>query len=184
MSLIIVSILWIASEIIVARTRRSSGSDSNQDRSSLQILWITIAVSITAGIYLRRFEFGTIDAFSGLLYYAGIAFILLGLSIRWLAISQLKHLFTVNVSIRKDHRLIQDGLYRYVRHPAYLGNLISFFGLGLSFHNGLTLVVIFVPILGAFIHRISIEERVLKGEFGDDYRIYSEKTSRLFPGIY
>jgi protein-S-isoprenylcysteine O-methyltransferase Ste14 len=181
---VIVSFLWIASEVVIARTRVSQGSDKSKDKSTLRILWITITVSITAGIYLRRFGYGEIDSLAELFYYAGIVFILIGLIVRWMAISKLKHFFTVNVSIQEDHRLIRGGLYKHVRHPAYLGSLTSFFGLGLSFHNGLTLVVIFVPILFAFIHRISIEEEVLIEEFGEEYRNYSKMTSRLFPGIY
>jgi protein-S-isoprenylcysteine O-methyltransferase Ste14 len=45
-------------------------------------------------------------------------------------------------------------------------------------------MVIFVPILLAFIYRIRVEEAVLIQAFGDQYGQYMLKTSRLLPGIY
>jgi protein-S-isoprenylcysteine O-methyltransferase Ste14 len=40
-------------------------------------------------------------------------------------------LFTFEMSIRNDHKLISDGPYAWVRHPAYTGLFSIFIGLGL-----------------------------------------------------
>lgn len=50
--------------------------------------------------------------------------------IRWACYNALGHLFTFEMSIRGDHRLITGGPYAWVRHPGYTGVLSTFMGLG------------------------------------------------------
>jgi len=109
---------------------------------------------------------------------------LLGLLIRWTAILTLRKYFTVDVSILPGHQIVKKGLYKYIRHPAYAGSLVSFLGLGLAFSNWLSSIVIVVPILTAFIYRIQVEEQALIQAFGDEYLDYSNTTKRLIPKIY
>ena len=107
-----------------------------------------------------------------------------GLVLRWYAIFYLGPLFTVNVAIASDHRLIDSGPYRYTRHPSYTGALLAFLGLGISFGNWLSLLVAFVPTLLAFMRRISIEEKALCQALGDSYVGYIARTKRLIPFAY
>jgi len=79
---------------------------------------------------------------------------------------------------------VAKGIYKYVRHPSYAGSLLSFFGLGIAFSNWLVTLIIFVPILFAFLRRMRIEEDVLRKHFGEAYDQYSKNTSRLIPKIY
>ena len=62
-----------------------------------------------------------------------------GIAIRWYAIVYLGRFFTVNVAIAADHRLIDSGPYRFVRHPSYIGALMAFLGLGLTLGNWVSL---------------------------------------------
>lgn len=179
-----VSVIWLGSEIILSRTKRSHPSDTRFDKSSLRIIWITIAVSVNLGILLAFQPIGSLGNESRTLRATGIALIICGVIVRWLAILSLKERFTVDVAITKGHRIVREGLYRFVRHPAYLGSLLSFLGLGIFFSNYVSLVVIFVPICLAFLYRIKIEERVLAATFGDDYLAYCASTKRLIPGIF
>jgi protein-S-isoprenylcysteine O-methyltransferase Ste14 len=75
-------------------------------------------------------------------------------------------------------------MYRFVRHPAYAGSLISFLGLGHYFSNYLSILVISVPICVAFLHRVHIEEEALIHAFGSEYLDYCASTKRFIPGIY
>jgi protein-S-isoprenylcysteine O-methyltransferase Ste14 len=182
--LITVSILWIGSEIVLARTKRSQSTDMRFDKSSLRLLWITIALSVNIGILLSFQRIGYFGNGSQIFPIAGLMFIVSGLLVRWIAIFSLKHQFTVDVSITKDHRIIRKGIYRFVRHPAYAGSLLSFFGLGLCFANYLSMFIIFIPICSAFLHRIQVEEKVLIDNFGEEYVNYCASTKRLIPGIF
>jgi protein-S-isoprenylcysteine O-methyltransferase Ste14 len=180
----IVSVLWVGSEIILARTKRSQPTDRRFDKASLRILWITIAITVNFGILLSFQRIGYFGNGSRIFPIAGLILIGCGLLVRWLAIFSLKHQFTVDVSITKDHRIIRKGIYRFVRHPAYAGSLLSFFGLGLFFANYLSMLIIFLPICSAFLYRIHVEEKALIDNFGDEYVNYCASTKRLIPGIY
>jgi protein-S-isoprenylcysteine O-methyltransferase Ste14 len=182
--MITVSILWVGLEIILARTKRSQSTDMRFDKSSLRLLWITIALSVNSGVFLSFQSIGYFGNGSRIFPIVGLILIVCGLFIRWIAIFSLKHQFTVDVSITKDHRIIRKGIYRFVRHPAYAGSLLSFFGLGLFFADYLTMLMIFLPICLAFLYRIHVEEKALINNFGDKYINYYASTKRLIPGIF
>ena len=182
--IITVSILWVGSEIILARTRRSQPKDMQCDKSSLRVLWITIATAVNFGILLSFQRIGHFGNGSDIFPIAGLIVIVCGLLVRWLAILSLKRQFTVDVSITEDHHIIRKGIYRFVRHPAYAGSLLSFLGLALCFSNYLSMLIIFVPICLAFLYRIHIEEGALTNAFGSEYLDYCASTKRLIPGIF
>jgi protein-S-isoprenylcysteine O-methyltransferase Ste14 len=114
----------------------------------------------------------------------GLFLIVTGLAIRWVAIVTLGKYFAVDVSIRSDHKVITTGVYRFVRHPAYSGTILSFLGLGLSFSSWISTLVIVLPIVVAFVYRIRIEERALAGFLGNEYVRYCTTTKRMIPGLY
>ncbi len=91
--------------------------------------------------------------------------------------------FSGLVAIQPGHSLVTTGIYSAIRHPSYLGLLISSLGWGLAFRSGigvlLTLLLI-VPIVG----RMRAEEKLLRTQFGVDYDAYRTRTSRLIPGVY
>jgi len=135
-------------------------------------------------MYISQGSFGRLENFRSVVHYSGLGFIITGIIIRWTAILKLKKFFTVQVSIQKDHKIFDNGTYKYIRHPAYSESLLSFLGLGLALMNWLSIFVIFLPIMGSFLYRIKIEEQVLVSEFGEKYIDYSKKTKRIIPWIY
>lgn len=182
--LLIISILWLLSEVLLSRLMRAKDSQNNYDKFSLIILWITICTAITLGIILKNSNFKLTLQYARFIYYIGITLICIGLIIRWIAILKLKKFFTVNVSIAENQRLVQSGIYRYIRHPSYLGSLLSFCGLGFAFNNWLTFSIIFIPIFSAFYYRIQIEEKLLNQVFGTQYSQYSKKSWKLIPRVF
>jgi protein-S-isoprenylcysteine O-methyltransferase Ste14 len=182
--IIVVSILWVGSEITLSKIKHSQSTDTRFDKSSLSILWVTIAIFTSIGVLFGFQQTGYFGNGSYLFPIAGLVCIVIGLLIRWIAIFSLKRQFTVDVSITQDHRIIRSGIYRFVRHPSYSGSLLSFFGLGLYFTNYISMLIIFVPICLAFLYRIHIEEKALISNFGDEYIKYCASTKRLIPGVF
>jgi protein-S-isoprenylcysteine O-methyltransferase Ste14 len=182
--LIIVSLFWLGSEIVLSRTKHSQSTDRHNDNSSLRILWITITVCVTVGIVLRFRQTGNFGGDPLFYQIAGIMLIIFGLIVRWVAIFSLKQHFTVDVAVTKDHRIINAGIYRFVRHPSYSGSLLSFYGLGLFTAHYFNFLIIVLPVTAAFLYRIHVEEKMLVGTFGDEYIRYSKSVKRLIPGIY
>lgn len=107
-----------------------------------------------------------------------------GLALRWWAIVVLGRSFTVDVQIAPDHRLVESGPFRLVRHPSYTGVLLASFGFALSLCNWAALVIIMLPITAAFIRRMNVEEQALDAALGPTYADYIMRTKRLMPGFY
>ncbi len=97
--------------------------------------------------------------------------------------STLKDNFTTTVLLKKNHKLITDGPYKFIRHPMYLSYLVFFLGLTLIsgnyvfglLSNGIILSLIFL--------RLPLEEKILIQRF-PEYEKYSKKVSRIIPFIW
>jgi len=87
------------------------------------------------------------------------------------------------VAIQPGHRLVTSGVYGVIRHPSYLGLMISSLGWGLAFRSGIG-VVLAALLIPPLLARIKAEERLLQSQFGDEYEAYCARTSRLIPGLY
>src|SRR5215469_8384413 len=178
-------LIYLVSELLLTLTRRSrSKSGTKQDRSTLGIIWLVIAVSVTAAIFVAlnfraaALPYGQIFAIAGVVLFAA------GLLLRWWAIISLGRFFTVDVTIEKDHELVERGPFRIVRHPSYTGVLLAFVGLGLSLGNWAALLVILLPIGAAFIRRMDVEEDALSRALGPHYADYMKRTKRRVPFVY
>jgi protein-S-isoprenylcysteine O-methyltransferase Ste14 len=176
-------LIYLVSEILLTLMRRSrSKTGTKQDRSTLGMIWLVIAVSIMAGVFVAQ-NFRAAALPHGRMF-AGVALFVAGLILRWWAIIILGRFFTVDVTIEKDHELVERGPFRIVRHPSYTGVLLAFVGLALSLRNWVALLVILLPIGAAFIHRMNVEEDALSRMLGSRYAEYMKRTKRLVPFIY
>src|SRR5689334_10519062 len=106
--LLAVSAVWVASEIVIAFVKRSkkSGADP-RDRKSLRMFWLSFSIGpFLAGMLtaVRATKFH--EPFATYAYMTGLALILIGCVIRWIAIATLKRYFTVDVAIARDHKVI------------------------------------------------------------------------------
>lgn len=181
----IIYFVWFLSEILLHRILRGgdSADKKKQDKGSLAFIWIVIVIFINAAVYISFKTHYPIQDGTGM-NYIGLSVILLGMFLRFYAIASLGRLFTVVVTIRKDHHVKKDGIYSVLRHPSYAGSLLSFLGFGLSLNNWVSLLIAFVPVLLTFVHRMNIEEKMLLQEFGEEYSDYMKHTSRIIPWIY
>ena len=181
---IVIYSIWLLSEVLVNRLMHSNKRDKQQaDKGSLLFIWLTITISITAAVYIANSYFLPVSSYSGIKYF-GLALIILGIIMRLLVIRSLGKLFTVDVTIRENHRLKKDGFYRYLRHPSYFASFISFIGFGLSLNNWISLLLVTVLIFIAFAKRIKIEEKALTAFFGKEYQNYKKQTKAIIPFIY
>jgi protein-S-isoprenylcysteine O-methyltransferase len=164
--------------------RRRAAKQASADRGSLAVIWTVTFVAMTlAYVAAARLSFAAIPVLTDT-PAIGLTVFALGILLRWYAIIHLGRFFTVNVAIADDHRLIDTGPYRWLRHPSYTGWLMAVTGLGLCLGNGLSLAVLVVATLSLILWRIALEEQALRAAFGDAYAAYAAKTRRLIPFIY
>ena len=114
----------------------------------------------------------------------GLALFVAGMTVALVAVFTLKRFYLSTLVIREDHQLITHGVYRFTRHPIYLGVLMVCIGAVPVYASSLFGLLIMSALIPLFLNRIRIEERMLTDEFGDAYREYKETTRKLIPFIY
>jgi protein-S-isoprenylcysteine O-methyltransferase Ste14 len=115
------------------------------------------------------------------IYYVGIAVMFAGIVFRQWAIAVLGRYFSTVLGVQEEHKVVDTGPYRLIRHPSYTGVLIFYAGIGLAVQS-LASVMIAIAIFGiAYGYRIFVEEKVLINELGNSYVEYMKRTKRVIP---
>ncbi|MFH1017883.1 MAG: isoprenylcysteine carboxylmethyltransferase family protein [Pseudomonadota bacterium] len=159
---------------------------TSEDRSTLLILQVC-AYGIFAtsyGAYLwERHRFGPLPAMSSL-SIVGAVVAIGGMALRLIAIRTLGQWFTAAVTVQDSQKLIQHGVYRWIRHPSYTGAVLFWAALPFLLSVPLCAIVAWPLLAFAYSRRISAEEAALTKRFGDDYEEYRRRSWRLFPPVY
>ncbi|KAI0073078.1 hypothetical protein K474DRAFT_1711035 [Panus rudis PR-1116 ss-1] len=137
-------------------------------------------------------------------FLAGSALIATGSLIRIACYRAMGRHFTFDLSLRKEHKLITDGPYSFVRHPSYLGTVFYTLGhLAIQLGHGswwLESGVAYTPagqalaavraavglgVAGVLLGRVPREDRVLRDEFREEWEAWAQRTPyKVFPWIY
>ena len=73
-------------------------------------------------------------------------------------------------------RLVTRGMYRYMRHPIYVGIVLTLSGLFLACGSKICLVYVFTVVIPLNIFRARAEEKVLREQLGNSYQQYCANT--------
>ncbi len=115
--------------------------------------------------------------------YVGVATYLIGDCVRLLALRELGRYYSAYLTVQPEHILIRAGLYRWIRHPFYLGQLLAVPGALLAFRSELAIVIFLVSVVFVAA-RIRREEQLLGGHFAGAYGDYQRHSWRLLPFVY
>jgi protein-S-isoprenylcysteine O-methyltransferase Ste14 len=157
-----------------------------EDWTVIPFLGLTLlgfVAAILDFVFLQNFSFQIFAV-------PGLIFLIVGGLIRMKARLQLKKkagfdtlVGTSKLKVVKEHHLVKDGLYKHVRHPLYLGEILRNLGLVIIFSSAYgTLIVLLASTFLFF--RMDIEEKMLISVFGEEYKEYKRNTKRLIPHIY
>ncbi len=119
----------------------------------------------------------------GLLRWTGVVALAIGDSIRLAALRELGRQYSMFLTIQSQHQLIRTGPYRRIRHPFYLGGLLTIPGMMLALRSPLSIIV-FVISAGFVATRIGREEKMLIGQFPEEYAHYQRSSWRLLPYVF
>src|SRR6266536_3454551 len=159
----------------------SGGNLSPGEREDRGNRWVLVAFGLIGLVlaylpaYTDRHEIWTLDGDS--VRWLGVFLFAAGGALRIWPVFVLGRRFSGLVAIQPGHTLITTGVHGVIRHPSYLGLLVSSLGWGLAFRSGIgvLLAALMIPPLLA---RIRAEERLLRTQFGAEYEAYRARTSR------
>lgn len=115
----------------------------------------------------------------GLPMFIGLLSLIIGVSAIF---SMRKSKFTASPVPRKESILIEDGIYKWIRHPMYLAVLLlclSFIWLTFTWLN----IIVYCILLIDLLIKLHWEEKLLSEKF-EDYRNYQQRTKKLIPFIF
>jgi protein-S-isoprenylcysteine O-methyltransferase Ste14 len=149
-----------------------------EDRGSALLIYLSIVAAIVVAFQLGGANVTPLPEWT---FFVGIFLMLFGIVVREWAVVTLKGFFLFRVGVLEDHRVVESGPYRLVRHPGYTGAIVTMTGIGLAVQSLAALLVLLLLSGIAYGYRIMVEERALLKDLGEPYSEYMRRTKRLIP---
>lgn len=168
----------------VLKRRQPARAQTERGGSPMVRAAKAVKVAILLGIVAQTLapEILPIRTEPGALRHAGVALFTTGLLVAVAARLQLgRNWSDIEAGlVLPGHELVARGLYRYIRHPIYAGDLLLLFGLELALNSWLVLGVL---ALAAVVYRQTLkEEQVLLASL-PGYAAYCARTRRFIPYV-
>lgn len=182
MAILNYTVLRIDPELLKERSKPGEGTKS-WDKAILGLSFmVTISMYIIAGLDSGRFHWS--PDFHWSIYLLGIILTASGQLLFLIAQKQNRFFSsTVRIQTDREHVVCDTGLYKKVRHPAYLGSIIQAAGFPLLFGSMWSIIPVSVLII-LFLIRTSLEDRTLRNEL-KGYPEYSDKTRyKIIPFVW
>ncbi len=176
------TVLRVDSELLMERSKPGEGV-KKWDKTILGISFlVTISMYILAGLDSGRYHWS--PDFHWGIYLIGINLTISGQLLFLVAQHQNKFFSsTVRIQTDRKHLVCETGVYKIVRHPAYLGSVIQSLGFPLFFGSLWSIIPIVLMII-LLITRTYLEDKTLMVEL-NGYREYSYKTRyRIIPYVW
>jgi protein-S-isoprenylcysteine O-methyltransferase Ste14 len=85
--------------------------------------------------------------------------------------------------MRTDHELVRTGPYAHVRHPIYLGMLLSLFAFAVGLGHWAQLLIALPLFIAGTAIRTRVEDGLLEQQVGETFRDYRSSTPAIIPKI-
>ena len=163
---------------------RTGRTRSPADRGTKQVVVIALVGAIFASVFVARVSALRAGANTWATLGLGVAVLAAGEGMRVWAVMTLGRFFRREVTIVSGQTVVESGPYRFVRHPAYLGDLLIAFGFGLAWGSWVGAAVALVIAFVGHLPRIRVEEQLLREALGEPYEEYASRHARLLPGVW
>jgi protein-S-isoprenylcysteine O-methyltransferase Ste14 len=117
-------------------------------------------------------------------YIIGFLLFIIGLILQGVAEATLGKYYLPSIGTVEGQKIIKNGIYKYIRHPGYLGEIIIFFGLGFVTYSLLGILGAFIVSLMVYAGEVIPEEKYMLEKFGKEYEEYMKETFRFIPYIF
>lgn len=169
-------LLWLVLESKIAK-KEIDQKETNIDHGSLEIYALSRATVVLTGLIIPS-QSGDMS----ILHWFGLFLFIGAIAFRLIAIRKLGQFYSHRVRVQNNHQIIQEGPYKFVRHPAYTGMILSHLGFSLFFLNTWTISLWAIFHVPAVIYRILVEEKILMGIPG--YKDYAKSRKRIIPFLW
>ncbi|HVZ14441.1 MAG TPA: isoprenylcysteine carboxylmethyltransferase family protein [Bauldia sp.] len=181
----VIAALWLAWAaywfISAAGVKPVVQSESWQSRVAYSApLWVAVVLLVARRLPwpLTASLFARTDATA----VVGIFLTAIGLGFAVWARVVLAGNWSAEVTVKRDHELIQSGPYALARHPIYTGLSLAFLAAFVAIGEWRALIAAVIAI-ASFVYKLSIEERLMRETFGQAYDVYAERVKALVPFI-
>ena len=113
-------------------------------------------------------------------FWTGAIVMLGGLGFAVWARVHLGRYWSGSITLKEGHRLIRSGPYQFVRNPIYTGILTGVLGTAIALGEVCGLVALAI-LFATYAWKIRREQRLLAGEFGEEYAAYCRDVPALVP---
>ena len=185
LSLVINGLLaaWAILELYTL-ARHWTARTPSRDKGSMFVIGASVAFAFLLSDTASLWATGWNVPIPAMVQVLGLIIMMGGIIFRFYSIHILGRFFTPVVTFQPEQTLVQNGPYRYIRHPSYTGVWLAFVGLGLSLSGWIQFAIFAIlPLLG-LLYRIHVEEQMLLQVFGPLYRQYAAHTRKLIPYLY
>ncbi len=178
--------VWVfVPEFRIIRRARVRARTSTDDRGSLRVIIVGFNIAILAAFGLAFVaDRATLPGERAFWFFIGVAVLIAGSLLRRHCFRVLGAFFSGVVELQADHRVVDSGAYRWVRHPSYSAALLIVSGIAIALGNWLSLVVSFVVAFLTYSYRAHVEERALLASLGDPYARFMATRKRFIPLVW
>jgi protein-S-isoprenylcysteine O-methyltransferase Ste14 len=111
----------------------------------------------------------------------GLGFYLVFSWLQYVSFKSLGEYYTQEIALVKGHKLKTDGLYKYIRHPQYLSQILSDLAIGVALLGYIVIPIVVLIEIPLFILRAREEERIMEKFFQEEFLAYKKKSGFLIP---
>ena len=144
---------------------------------SIGFIAVPFVYLLTGWLDFADYELPSWAGWVGTVVFAG-ALVLL-----WRSHVDLGRNWSAKMEIREEHTLVTEGVYKYIRHPMYSAHFLWAIAQVLLLHNWIAGPAFLVTSVPLYLFRIPVEERMMLDRFGEEYKLYINRTGRMFPRL-
>lgn len=167
---------------LVQKASAESKKEGSKDGGSIQVIMVTGMITALVGFGAAAWtQMNLAPGARLVVFYSGVAVLLLGSLLRRLCFKTLGEHFTGDVRARADQPVIQTGPYRWVRHPSYTAGMLMYLGVGMALTSWVSIAFLLGGTFIGYAYRVRVEERALLAEIGEPYGEFMRTRKRFIP---
>jgi protein-S-isoprenylcysteine O-methyltransferase Ste14 len=179
----IIPTIYLARRDPAALQRRMHAGPRAETRTAQKVIitasFLDLFVMMVFSAFDHRMGWSTVPPWLSVL---GDVLVVAGLSIAMLVVIENSYA-AATVTVETGQKVASGGLYKFVRHPMYVGNVVMMVGMPLALGSYWGLVFV-VPGVAVLVFRILDEEKLLTQELAG-YREYAQRVRyRLVPSVW